>query len=145
MNKKTLAYPLFSLVVVGFLVFIASTQILGLPLWWVFRNLVPLSGIPSPESEFDVTVNPEAPMNIGDGVMVTVRNASDKMPVENAKISVNKNGDHIHDYYTNSSGQTLIEYVGEVTVIKVSKTGLGQWLKPFLTLQPSGLETNTGL
>lgn len=122
MNKKTLIFPFFTSIGIWFLVFIASTQILGIPLWWVGRNLVPLSGIPYPESKFDVTINPEAPMTIGDSVMVIVRNASDKMPVENAKISVNKDGDHIHDYYSNSSGQARITYVGEVTVIKVSKT-----------------------
>lgn len=121
MDKKIIGYTLAIFVIVRFLVFMASTQVLGIPLWWVTRNFVPLSIVPL-ESTFDITVNPEAPTTIGDSVLVTVLNASDKMPVEGAKVSIRKNGDHIHDYYTNASGQALVEYVGEVTIIEVSKT-----------------------
>jgi len=121
MNRKIIGYSLAVFLVVGFFVFMASTQVLGIPLWWLSQNFVPLSIVPL-ESRFDITVNPEAPTNIGDSVLVTVLNASDQMPVEGAKVSIRKNGDHIHDYYTNASGQALVEYVGEVTIIKVSKT-----------------------
>lgn len=121
MDKRIIGYTLAIFVIVGFLVFVASTQVWGIPLWWVFRNLVPLSGVQL-ESRFDITINPEAPMNIGDSVLVTVLNASDQMPVEGAKVSLRKDGDHILDYYTNASGQVRVEYVGEVTVIEVSKT-----------------------
>lgn len=121
MDKKIIGYTLAIFVIVGFIVFMASTQVLGIPLWWVTRNFIPLSIVPL-ESTFDITVNPEAPTKIGDSVLVTVLNASDKMPVEGAKVSIRKNGDHIHDYYTNASGQALVEYVGEVTIIEVSKT-----------------------
>lgn len=121
MDKKILGYTVAVFIIVGFLVFVASTQVLGIPLWWVFRNLVPLSTV-QPESRFDITINPEAPTNIGDSILITVLNASDQMPVEGAKVSLRKDGDHIHDYYTNVSGQVRVEYVGEVTVIEVSKT-----------------------
>lgn len=121
MHRRVLGYTIAVLLILGFLVFIASTQVLGVPLWWIFRNFVPFSVTPL-ESRFDVTINPEAPINIGDDVLVTVLNASDKMPVEDAMISLQKDGNHIHDYYTNASGEALIEYVGEVTIIEVSKT-----------------------
>ncbi len=121
LNKKTLEVTFSTLIVVVF-VFLVSTQIFGIPLWWVFRGMVPLSIIQF-ESKFDVTINPEAPMNIGDKVTVTVRNASNNAPVANAKVSVKKDGTYIFDYYTDSNGQTDIEYVGEVTVIEVSKQG----------------------
>jgi len=101
--------------------FVAFTQVLGIPLWWVFRNIALLSTV-QPESRFDMTINPEAPTNIGDSVLITVLNASDQMPVEGAKVSLKKDGDYIFDYYTNASGQVLVEYVGEITVIEVSKT-----------------------
>lgn len=120
MNRKIIGYSLAVFFVVGFFVFMASTQVLGIPLWWVLRG-VPLSTVPL-ESRFNITINPEAPTNIGDSVLVTVLNASDQMSVEGAKVSLRKNGDHIHDYYTNASGQVLVEYVGEVTIIEVSKT-----------------------
>jgi hypothetical protein len=121
MRKKVLGYIIAIFVIIGFLAFIASTQVLGVPLWWIFRNSVPFSVTPL-ESRFDVTINPEAPINIGDDVLVTVLNASDKMPVEEAKVSLQKDGEHIYDYYTNASGKVIVEYVGEVTIIEVSKT-----------------------
>jgi hypothetical protein len=121
MQKKVLGYTIAVFIILGFLVFIASTQVLGVPLWWISRNFLPFSVAPL-ESRFDVTINPEAPINIGDDVLVTVLNASDKMPVEGAKVSLSKDGELIHDYYTNASGEVLVEYVGEVTIIEVSKT-----------------------
>lgn len=120
MNRKIIGYSLAVFFVVGFFVFMASTQVLGIPLWWVLRG-VPLSTVPL-ESRFNITINPETPTNIGDSVLVTVLNASDQMPVEGAKVSLRKDGDHIFDYYTNVSGQVLVEYVGEITIIEVSKT-----------------------
>ncbi len=104
-----------------FIIFIVTTQIFGIPLWWVFRGVVPLSGVPM-ESEFNILISPDAPKNIGDSVLVIVFNASDQMPVEGAKVSLRKDGTHIFDYYTNIDGQTTIEYVGEVTIIEVSKS-----------------------
>jgi len=120
MRKKVLGYIIAVFVIVGFVAFIASTQALGIPLWWIFRNFA-LSTVPL-ESRFDVTINPEAPINIGDDILVTVLNASDRMPVEGAKVSLQKDGGHIYDYYTNASGKVIMEYVGEVTIIEVSKT-----------------------
>ncbi|MCK4222871.1 hypothetical protein KAX01_01115, partial [Candidatus Bathyarchaeota archaeon] len=105
MNKDLLKYVVGPFIIVWLLAFIVSTQILGIPLWWVTRGIVPLSGVQL-YSRFEVSITPEAPRNIGDNVLVTVLNVSDKMPVEGAKVSLGKNGDHIHDYYTNASGQT---------------------------------------
>jgi hypothetical protein len=107
---------------VGLLVFVVATQILGVPLWWVFRNLVPLSGV-SPDSKFKITVSPEVPAKIGDSVMIVVRNDSSNMPVANVKLSIKRDGNAIQDYYTDSNGQEEIEYLGEVTVITASKSG----------------------
>jgi hypothetical protein len=121
MLKKLIAL-LASLIVVFFLVFIILTQILGVPLWWVFRNIVPLSGV-SISSKFDVTVNPDVPTTIGESITVTVRNMTSEIPVENATVSVYKDSGFINDYYTDNNGETSITYVGEVTVIKVNKEG----------------------
>jgi hypothetical protein len=128
MERKMLGYLVIVFVVVGFITFVISTQISGVPLWWVFRGLVPLSVVET-ESRFKLIVSPETPMEAGDDVLVTVRNASDQMPVEGAKVSLLKNGDHIHDYYTNASGQVIVEYVGEVTIIEISKTGFKTMLE----------------
>jgi len=84
-------------------------------------NLVPLS-IVQPESRFEILIN-TTPTNVGDEVLVTVLNATNHMPVQGAEVSLRKDGAYIYDYYTNASGQVLVEYVGEVTIIEVSKTG----------------------
>jgi hypothetical protein len=122
MDKKPVGISILSLVLVSFLVFIVVTQILGIPFWWLFRGIFPSSIIPL-NSKFDVSVKPEAPINIGDSLVVTVKNVTDQMPVENAQVSVKKDGDLIANYYTDSKGQTTAEYVGEVTIIEVSKDG----------------------
>ena len=103
------------------LVFVLITQVLGVPLWWIIRNIYPLETVPI-ESRFNILISPEAPNYVGDSVIVTVLNASDQMPVEGAKVSTRKDGTFIFDYYTNIEGQTTIEYVGEVTIIEISKS-----------------------
>lgn len=121
MNGKTIGYCLGVSLVLGFCVFLASTQILGIPWWWVSRGLFPLETMPL-ESTFVVTFDPKAPSEIGDSVLVKVVNASSKLPVEGVTVSLRKNGDNIHDYYTNASGEAVVEYVGDVTIIEISKT-----------------------
>src|SRR4030043_90543 len=107
MNLRKLWIPITSLIVVFFLVFIILTQVLGIPIWWVFRNIVSLSGM-STISKFDVTVNPEVPTTINENIVVTVLNMSSKIPVENATVSVYKDSGFISDYYTDSYGKTSI-------------------------------------
>ena len=121
-NKKTLGYAIAAFLIIWFVLYIVSTQILGIPLWWISRRMVPFSLLPEPISRFNVTITPVAPTTIGEKVLVIVLNASDQAPVEGAMISLGKNGDHIHDYYTNANGQAEVEYVGEVTIIQVNKT-----------------------
>lgn len=122
-NKENYAVATLAtfFIVCFLLAFIISMQILGVPLWWVFRNLKPLSVVQL-ESRFEVLIN-KTPTNIGDKVLVTVLNATSHMPVQGAKVSLRKDGVYIYDYYTNASGQVLVEYLGEVTIIEVNKTG----------------------
>lgn len=120
MQRKTIGTFLLIFLSVSFVIFVITTLILGIPLWWVFR-LFPLSST-SLEFKFDVAINPEAPTSIGESVLVTILNASNQIPVEGAKVSLRKDGTHIFDYYTDANGQVLVEYVGEVTIIEISKT-----------------------
>ena len=122
MDKRRIEISITSFVLVFFLVFIVMTQILGIPFWWLFKGIFPLSGL-ALNSKFDVTVNPEAPVNIGDNVLVTVKNVTDQNPVENAQVSVKRDADVIKSYYTDNNGQATVEYVGEVTIIEISKDG----------------------
>lgn len=122
MDQKSVSTSILSFVLVFSLVFIVVTQLLGIPFWWLFAG-VELSGIAPLNSKFDVTVNPESPFNIGDSVLVTVKNVTDQMPVENAQVSIKRDADLIMSYHTDNNGQTTVEYVGEVTIIEVSKDG----------------------
>ncbi len=104
------------------LIFVITTQLLGVPFWWIFSGLKTLSIDPPPESEFSISFTPKTPETIGDEVLVTVCNSSDKIPVKNAKVLLQKDGAHIFDYYTDIDGQTIVEYVGDVSIIQVSKS-----------------------
>jgi hypothetical protein len=121
MKKKSLATLLGIFVLVFFVIFISVTQILAVPLWWIFGFMKSLSTVELPK--LLVKVSPEAPLNIGEKITVTVTNSSSQLPVEDAEISITKDGIHA-TVYTDSRGQALFEYFGEVTVITAQKTGI---------------------
>jgi len=121
MRKNLLIVVSVSLLVF-FLLFVSVTQILGVPFWWIFGSLKPFSVSPPPP-ELQVAVSPETPMNIGEIIIVTVTNSSDKLPVEDAEISVMKDGISV-TLFTDANGQASFEYFGEVTVITAKKTGI---------------------
>lgn len=120
MRKNLLMVVSVSLLVF-FLLFVSATQVLGVPFWWIFGFLKPLSVIQLPKLQ--VAVSPETPMNIGEIIIVTVTNSSDKLPVEDAEISVMKDGISV-TLFTEANGQASFEYFGEVTVIVAQKTGI---------------------
>lgn len=121
-EKKTLGIMLSVIIIISFAVFLGVTQVIGVPLWWIFSGVVELSGVGPPR--LLIEVSPESPMNIGDKITATVTNSSSKLPVENAEVDV------IHDsmnfkYYTDSNGQVVFEYLGEVTVAQAQMNGIG--------------------
>lgn len=121
MDKKRLVTVLTVFLLVSIAMFFIVTQVFGVPLWWIIRNIFPLSSVQP--SKLLVTITPQTPSRIGDTVTVTVVNSSSRLPVEGAKVSLMKDGRHIFDYYTDSKGQAFVEYLGEVTCVKVSMTG----------------------
>lgn len=70
-----------------------------------------------------VTVSPETPLSIGEMLTVTVTNSSSRLPVQDAEVSVMKNGMKI-TLFTDFQGQAFFEYFGEVTVVVAQKTGI---------------------
>lgn len=103
-----------------FIVFFALfSQLLEVPLWWIFRGL-PLLGTRA--EPLNVTVAP-GPYSVGDRILVTVRAAVGGYPVENASVAVYRNCELMYSVLTNSTGQAVIRYPGETTVIIVSKEG----------------------
>ncbi len=121
MKRKTLATLFLIFLLVSFVVFIGVTQILGVPLWWIFGFMTPLSIVQLPK--LLVTVSPETPLSIGEMITVTVINSSSQLPVEDAQVIVTKNGMSI-TLYTDSQGQATFEFFGEITVVVAHKTGI---------------------
>ena len=121
MQKKNLATFLLVFLSISFIAFIGITQILGIPLWWIFGFLKPLSIVPTPK--LLVTVSPETPLSIGETITVTVINSSSRLPVKDAEVSVKKDGMHI-TLNTDSEGKASFEYFGAVTVVVAKKTGI---------------------
>jgi len=121
MKKKNLATLLGVFILVFFVIFISVTQILAVPLWWIFGFMKPLSIVELPK--LLVKVSPEAPLNIGEKITVTVTNSSSQLPVEDDEVSIMKDGTNITVIHTDSRGQAVCDYLGEVTIIVVQKTG----------------------
>jgi len=121
MKKKSVATLLGVFIIISFALFIFVTQILAVPLWWIFSFVKELSGVGQPK--LLVQVSPETPFSIGEKITVTVTNSSSKLPVENAEVSIMKDGIHV-TVYTDSRGQASSDYFGEVTVIVAQKTGI---------------------
>lgn len=62
------------------------------------------------------------PSSVGQNITVMLTNKSSGVPVENAKISVVKDGLTILETYTNSQGHTSFMYLGEA-IVKAEKPG----------------------
>lgn len=120
MQKKNIIVFLSVFIAVSFILFIVITQILGVPLWWIFR-LFPLSGTQL-QPKLIVKVSPETPLIIGENITVTVTNSSSQLSVEDAEVTVQKDGMEV-TLHTDSNGQAVFEYFGEVTVVTAQKVG----------------------
>jgi len=121
MQKKAWGTFFLIFLLVSFAVFIVITQILRVPLWWLFGFIVPLSTAQIPK--LLVEVSPETPFSIGQMMTVTVTNSSSKLPVEDAQVTATKDGTSV-TLYTDSQGQVSFEFFGEITVVVAHKTGI---------------------
>jgi len=121
MKKKSLATLFLVFILVFFVVSLSVSQILAVPLWWIFSFMHPLNVLGP--STLLVKVSPETPLNIGEKITVTVTNSSSQLPVEDAEVSIMKDGTNITVVHTDSRGQAVCDYLGEVTIIVVQKTG----------------------
>ena len=140
MQKKNLATFLLIFLSISFVVFIGISQILGIPLWWIFGFLKPMSIIPTPK--LLVSVSPETPLSIGQMITVTVTNSSSQLPAKDAEVSVTKDGMHI-TLYTNSQGQASFEFFGAITVVTAKKTGIESSTPVAIPKMPDAWVMNT--
>lgn len=105
----------------GFGVYIASTQVYGIPFWWVFR-VIPLSGVTSPGT-FDDSINPISPTQIGEHETVIVTDATTRQPIEGVNLTVYYGGETVFSTSTNSQGTASFSYAGSPTIIDLAKVG----------------------
>lgn len=124
-NLATYAAEFFA---ISFIIFLAVSQVLGVPLWWIFGNVNELSSVRT-QWDFQVSVNPETPLVIGDNIEVTVKNMTDRLPVDNAEVTVRKDGASLISLQTDSKGQVSFEYPGEPTIITVEKEAFKNSMK----------------
>jgi len=120
MEKKRPLTILSVALLVSFTISIVATQVYGVPLWWIFGGFK-LSTVQLPK--LVAKVSPETPLSIGEKITVTVTNSSSQLPVEGAEVSVIKDGMNIA-LHTDSNGQTIFEYFGEVSVVSAHKNGI---------------------
>jgi len=140
MRKKDVATIVLVFILVFFIIFIGITQILGVPLWWIFGWMIPLSIVQPPK--LVVEVYPDTPLKIGEMITVTVTNSSSKLPVEGAEVSVMKDGISI-TLYTDPQGKAYFEYFGEVTIIIAQQAGINPSTPVSIPKLPDGWIRNT--
>jgi FlaG/FlaF family flagellin (archaellin) len=105
-------------IVVALVLFIVITQILAIPLWWIFGQYhLSTIGLPT----LVLQVSPNNPSQ-NENITVTVTNSSLPFPVENANVTVQQDGTKM-TLHTNSNGQTFFEYLGDITIVNAQKSG----------------------
>jgi hypothetical protein len=121
MQKKKLISFLTVFIVVALVLFVVITQILAIPLWWIFGFMHPLSTIGLPT--LVIKVSPENPLGrVPQNITLTVTNSSSQLPVENANVTVQEDGTKM-TLYTDSNGQAVFLYLGEITIVSAQKSG----------------------
>jgi hypothetical protein len=119
MQKKKLASFLTVYIVVALVLFVVITQILAIPLWWIFGFVTRLSTVGLPTLVLKVSPDNPSP---NENVIVTVTNSSSQLSVENANVTVQQSGTTM-TLYTDSNGQVVFRYLGEITIVNAQKSG----------------------
>jgi hypothetical protein len=100
---------------------IIFSTVTGVPYWYLFplREL----SIVSPGRVMSVKVNPTVPTTLGEIITVTVLDAANNTPIEQATVKVMKDSVDFTNVTTNAKGIATFEYPGATTIIYVSKDG----------------------
>jgi hypothetical protein len=123
-NTKRAVYLAIG-VVVFFSVYVTSTQLYGIPIWWAL-HLIPNSVVSGTDT-MAVTISPINPVQVGQPETVTVIDASTRTPLQGVNVSVSLGeGPPILSTSTNSHGQASFSYGGSPTIISFSKNGYNQ-------------------
>jgi hypothetical protein len=114
MKKKGILTILGVAVLVFFLLLTTVSAVLGVPCWFIFRNIKTLQIAEPPSLIIDIY--PETPVNIGQTITITVTNSSTGLPVENATVYISKDN-YQFEKYTDTNGKTNFEFIGDVMVV----------------------------
>ena len=123
MKSRTIIIIVVALCLTLFWIFgipVIFSAVTGVPLWYLWPLGRPLSLLPS-QGILSVKVSPIAPEIIGQSVVVTVLDASNKTPITNAVVEINEGSYGILNRTTGSDGTTQFPYIGATTQIIVSK------------------------
>ena len=120
-KKARLVTVLTVAVLVGFVVYLGSTQAYGIPIWWVFRGIIPQSVV-QPDVLL-VTINPISPSQIGENELATVKDASTGQPLQGVNLTVYFGGGAVFSTSTDSQGVASFSYAGSPTIIDFAKSG----------------------
>jgi hypothetical protein len=120
MKQKRLLITFVVVLSVFFLLLVLITQVLGVPLWYVF-GIKKLQIADNPY--LLMQVSPESPSNIGERITVTITNSSSGLPVVNVTVHITKDSMNF-DKYTDFDGKVTFDYLGEVTVVSATKDGI---------------------
>jgi hypothetical protein len=114
MAKKSIGYSFLCGALTFFVVLLLLIQVFGVPFWWVF-------GVGNTqEGWWIISVSPENP-RVGENVTVGVAAGNFNIfLVENATVTITRNGMHPLTVYTDKSGEATFPYPGDGTVIRAS-------------------------
>jgi hypothetical protein len=98
------------------------SAITGIPVWFLFPKFYSLS-IFSTEGVMTVKLNSTVPETIGEYILVTVLDAKNNAPIENALVKIDEGSFDDYNRTTGPNGTTQFPYIGSTTQIFVSKEG----------------------
>ncbi len=114
MAKRNIGYSFLSGALTFFVILLVLIQALGVPFWWAF-------GVGNTQQgTWIISVTPENP-KIGENVTVGVAAGNYNIfLVDNATVTITRNGMHPQTIYTDKSGEATFTYPGDGTVIRAS-------------------------
>jgi hypothetical protein len=114
--------------IIFFAVFLIVLRIFGVPFGWVSSHVIPISMV-STERNMDVEIDWDAPLIPGQNVEILVVDSENLFSIQDAKVTISKDGSKITDLFTDENGLARFEYPGETTIVEVDKEGYRSVMK----------------
>jgi hypothetical protein len=108
-------------VILGLVVFIGLTQAYGIPFWWLFSSIIPLSEVQP--AMMTITVSPDNPSNLGQQEVVSVQDSGTRQPIAGVNVTIYYGGTSVFEVQTDRAGRATFSYAGSPTIIRLEKSG----------------------